>query len=81
MERGVAAGAEAVARILAEAAPEIAQRAPSLRATSLRARLEQYPARRGLFWRFRAARYKASLRRSGSQLDNGQPPLPLFRSR
>jgi hypothetical protein len=41
MERGVAAGAEAVARILAEAAPEIAQRAPSLRATSLRARLEQ----------------------------------------
>jgi len=81
IERSVAAGADAVARILAEAAPEIAQRAPSARAASRPTRLEQFPVRRGLFWRFRAARDKASFLRPGTQLGNRQPPLLLFRSR
>jgi hypothetical protein len=79
-ERIVAAGAETMAKILADAIPEVAQRTPSARAAST-VRLEQFPERRGLFWRFRAARYKASLRRPESQLRNGQPPFLLFRKR
>jgi hypothetical protein len=80
-ERIVAAGAGTVAKLLAEARPEVAQRPPSARAASLPTRLEQYPARRGLFWRFRAARHKANLRRSGSHFGDGQAPLLLFRNR
>lgn len=64
LERMVAAGAGATAKVLAEADLEIAQRTPRARDVA-RVKLGQYPYRRGLFgWRYRVqARNEPAQRR------------------
>ena len=68
VERIVAAGAGATAKLLAEADLQVAQRAPRARDAAARIKVELY---RGLFGRLRAARYRAQAR-------NDQPQRRFF---
>ena len=73
VERIVAAGAGDMAKLLAGADLQVAQRPPRVRDAAARVKVEQY---RGLFGRLRAMRY-------GAQARNDQPQRRffLFRSR
>lgn len=78
-ERIVAAGADEMAAILAKADLKVAQRTPRARDATI-VKLGQYPAGKGLFWRYRA--YRTGL--LAQPQPGNKPPqrrLFLFRNR
>lgn len=79
--RIVAAGAGGMARLLAEADQPMAQAAPPPRLARASARIEPYPERRGLFWRFRTGRAGAGQRGPRPQSASQQRRPLLFRGR
>jgi hypothetical protein len=80
--RMAAGGAAEMAKLLAEADIEVAQRAPEVRAVAYRrSKIEQYPVGRGLFWRFRGVGTSVGSRSPRPQTANSQRRLFLLRSR